>query len=243
MTRRVTEVGTRAYIDGFNLYHGAKELVDSSPTPTTQWKWLDLRQLAQRLAPSESIEHVRYFTAHVKPVSTDTQLPQRQATYLRALATQPDVTVHLGLFQRGRKRMPLVAPPTDPAVRAQIRDLGVSIKDEPDGNFTVKVWKTEEKGSDVNLATYLVRDAFLDLFTNALVISNDTDLCEPIRLVIEERGKTVTVVNPRGHLRPAAELQRVATATRPLRVAALQRSQLPLELTDDVGVITRPSSW
>src|SRR5215831_3668847 len=47
----------------------------------------------------------------------------------------------------------------------------------------VKVEKAEEKGSDVNLATHLVRDAFLNEFDVAVVITNDTDLIEPIKVV------------------------------------------------------------
>lgn len=34
----------------------------------------------------------------------------------------------------------------------------------------------EEKGSDVNLAAHLVKDAWRGLFESAVVISNDTDL-------------------------------------------------------------------
>ena len=44
----------------------------------------------------------------------------------------------------------------------------------------VRVMKTEEKGSDVNLATYLLVDAFEDRFDVAVIISNDSDLKEPI---------------------------------------------------------------
>ena len=41
----------------------------------------------------------------------------------------------------------------------------------------------EEKGSDVNLATYLVADGFRDLYDTAVVVSNDSDLAEPLKLV------------------------------------------------------------
>ena len=33
----------------------------------------------------------------------------------------------------------------------------------------------EEKGSDVNLAAYLLNDAWMNLFEAAVVVSNDTD--------------------------------------------------------------------
>ena len=52
----------------------------------------------------------------------------------------------------------------------------------------------EEKGSDVNLAGHLLNDAWQDLFEAALVISNDTDLVVPIRMVTEEWKRPVFVV-------------------------------------------------
>ena len=41
----------------------------------------------------------------------------------------------------------------------------------------------EEKGSDVNLGAHLLNDAWKGLFDAAVVISNDTDLVTPIRMV------------------------------------------------------------
>lgn len=42
----------------------------------------------------------------------------------------------------------------------------------------------EEKGSDVNLASHLVRDTFRKQFEVAVLITNDSDLAEPVRIVI-----------------------------------------------------------
>lgn len=47
----------------------------------------------------------------------------------------------------------------------------------------------EEKGSDVNLAVHLLNDAWKDLFDVGVVVSNDTDLVTPIRMVTVERKK------------------------------------------------------
>jgi hypothetical protein len=58
------------------------------------------------------------------------------------------------------------------------------------------VWKTEEKGSDVNLGVHLVRDAFKGEFETAAVLTNDTDLCEPIRIVRDEVGLPVILLSP-----------------------------------------------
>jgi uncharacterized LabA/DUF88 family protein len=47
----------------------------------------------------------------------------------------------------------------------------------------VEVWKNEEKGSDVNLALHLLNDAWQDAFDCAVVVSNDSDLAEALRMV------------------------------------------------------------
>jgi len=48
--------------------------------------------------------------------------------------------------------------------------------------------KTEEKGSEVNLASHLLRDAFSKKFEVAVLITNDSDLAEPVRIVARELG-------------------------------------------------------
>ena len=46
----------------------------------------------------------------------------------------------------------------------------------------VRVWNLEEKGSDVNLPSYLLRDGFLGEYEAAVVISDDSDLVEPTQI-------------------------------------------------------------
>ena len=60
----------------------------------------------------------------------------------------------------------------------------------------VHVIKTEEKGSDVNIAVHLVNDAWLDKYDCAVVVSNDSDLAESLRIVREERKKAVGLLTP-----------------------------------------------
>ncbi len=61
-----------------------------------------------------------------------------------------------------------------------------------------KVWvdKTEEKGSDVNLASHLLRDAYTGKFEVAVLITNDSDLAEPVRIVAQELNLPVGILNP-----------------------------------------------
>jgi len=111
-------------------------------------------------------------------------------------------------------------------------------------NLTIhygKFLKTEEKGSDVNIATYLLLDAFDGNCDVAAVISNDTDLCEPIKVVRQRFNLPVIVFRPRDYI--SFPLQKVATSYRPIREGVLKASQLPDKLTDANGTIHKPTGW
>jgi len=229
------------YVDGFNLYHGVTAFMKFEGNSST-WKWLDLVKLSSRLAPMDDVQLVRYFTARVQSPTLDPTMAQRQQVYLRALSADPKVTIHFGKFMVLRKRMPLVNRPSRVRLKL-VQLLGVDLKGYPDGNVSANVLRTEEKGTDVSLGAHLVADAFREEFDKALVISNDTDLCEPIRIVVAELGREVVVVNPRGHQKTSTELRKVATKTRRIRLAVLLESQLPESVKDKHGSVTKPQIW
>lgn len=157
------------YIDGFNPVLRRPQ-GHSLPV-------VDLEALCRALVPKDEVVLIRYFTARVTARPGDPAQPQRQETYLRALSTLPLVTVHFGEFRAHPVRMRLANPPAH-------------------GPKTVEVIKTEEKGSDVNLASFLLLDAFQERADTAVVISNNSDLAEPVRIVKEVLGHTVGVINP-----------------------------------------------
>ncbi len=105
----------------------------------------------------------------------------------------------------------------------------------------VEVLDTKEKGSDVNLATYLLLDGFKKDYQIAIVISNDSDLVEPIKLASNQLGLEVGVLHP--HRRHVTELSQAAKFFRPIRERALRASQFPPTLIDAVGTITKPTTW
>jgi uncharacterized LabA/DUF88 family protein len=111
----------------------------------------------------------------------------------------------------------------------------------PNGSQTAQVWHTEEKGSDVNLASYLLLDAFDNDYDIAVIISNDSDLKEPIEIVRNRFELEVGVLNPQKNTSHA--LRRAASFYRRLRKGALQASQFHEVLTDAHGTITKPNSW
>ena len=106
----------------------------------------------------------------------------------------------------------------------------------------VDVYKSEEKGTDVNLAVHLVNDAHLGRFDTALIFSNDSDLKEAVRIVKVERGLVVGVVNPSSGRYPSV-LQNSASFFRNLRPSELAASQFSNPVPHHRGDITKPITW
>lgn len=103
------------------------------------------------------------------------------------------------------------------------------------------VIEREEKGSDVNLASYLLLDGFQRDYDVAVVVTNDSDLAEPIRLTKEALGLRVEIVNPRKHT--AADLQGIADSYSEIREWMLRDAQFPPEIPDEHGMIRKPERW
>ena len=208
------KLDTNVYVDGFNLYYGCVK--------GTPYRWLNLSKLCTMLLPGHNINHIRYFTALVTPTPNDRQKLQRQLTYIRALETIPNLAVHYGQFMTHSVWRHLVNPAKGRPAMVQVLD-------------------TKEKGSDVNLATYLLGDGFKKDYEMAVVISNDSDLVEPIKLASNQLGLDIGILHP--HRRHVKELSQVAKFYRPIRERALKASLFPSVLTDAVGTITKPGTW
>ena len=207
---------TNFYIDGLNLYYRALR--------GTTYKWLDLRALAVTLFPDDEIRRICYFTALFDARPEDPSQPERQRTYLRALTTTPGFEAHYGVIRP----------------RTKIRRLAEPIPGLPE---YVRILDSEEKGTDVNLATRLLVDGFNRAYEQAVVVSNDSDLASPMRYVRDELGRKVTVVNPDNNNHTHRDLVDAATYVRRLRKSQLRRSQFPPAVSDAQGWITKPATW
>jgi hypothetical protein len=206
------------YVDGFNLYYGALK--------GTRYRWLNLAELCSRMLPKDEVVGIKYFTALVKDRPGQQGLASRQQAYIRALQTIPYLTVHLGHFITRPVTRALVNPPRG---GAKFRE----------------VWQTEEKGSDVNLASHLLVDGFRACYDLAVVISNDSDLKEPVRLVREELNAPVGVLNPHPNRSWALSPRALPTGSffKPIRQGVLADCQFPQELQDAKGTIRKPKRW
>ena len=209
------------YIDGFNLYYGSVK--------NTPYKWLDLAKLCNTLLPGLQINRIRYFTARAKSLPHDPQIPVRQDIYFRALRTIPNLTIHEGHFVGWPVLMPQY-PFAYPSKAMQPQK--------------VQVYKIEEKGSDVNLAAYLLDDCFTNDFDEAVVISNDSDLALPIELVTTKYRKGVWVINPHPKQKLSGDLVKVATSyMRTINRSVLAACQFPPTLADTKGKFSKPPTW
>ncbi len=220
------------YVDGFNLYAGTLY-------KTKGCKWLNLRLLAEQLFPDQEIQTIKYFTAEISADPSDPGASGRQRAYWRALQTDPDLAIIKGKFFCNDKRKPLA----NPLPRGNCTE-----PDCPKGDQHATVRITEEKMSDVNLATHLLKDGFLGLYDVAIVITNDTDLCEPIRVVRDIIGKETRIVRPvsRPGRVPSYGLQGVATKLKDItnaRLGIVSRCQYPKNMTDLKGAFYKPHSW
>lgn len=202
------------YVDGFNLYYRALK--------NTPYKWLNLAAVAQALLkPGDTVQLIRFFTARVSPRAGDPDAPRRQQIYFDALQTLPNIVFHYGRFLSKTKKRPLVSNPS---------------------RF-VEIHDTEEKGSDVNLAVHLLNDGWRNNYDLALVMSQDTDLMEPIRMVKQDLRKTIGLVWMDGG-RPDPYMSSAASFTRHMRKSMLAASQFPNPVIKADGTpIAKPATW
>jgi len=209
------------YVDGFNFYYGAVK--------HTPYKWLNFNELFKIVFPRDELVLVRYFTAKVKDNPLSPGQRERQAAYLKALNTLPNFEIHEGYFLSHAVTMPKAPPETGFA----------------------RVLKFEEKGSDVNLATFLMLDAIENRFDVAAVVSHDSDLALPIQIVNERLGKTVGVVGYDSRFqkkygkkpRTSKKLHEVAAFYKSLRESAFRRAQFPDIVQTQDGPIQKPAEW
>lgn len=184
----------------------------------TPYRWLNVDAMCRSMLPQDEVVGIRYCTARVSARPGDPSKPQRQEVFLRALRTIPGLTIHFGQFRTRSVRLRLTGQ-----------------------NQSVWVDRTEEKGSDVNLASYLLWDGFNGMYETAVLITNDSDLETPVRLVRQELKLHVGILNP--HPTHSCSLKQWATFVKRIRQADIASSQFPVSMTDATGTFTKPAGW
>jgi len=229
---------TAVYVDGYNLYYGRIR--------GTAFKWLDVVGLFDRLLrdqdPHTRVERVRYFTAHAlaRFASHGNDSVNAQQDYHRALcqlhAPRLEMTFGAHSMDRNGTLLPRFAP-------------GVPY----DRNDRVRVWKLEEKQTDVNLALAMYRDACSGAFRHMVVCTNDSDVAPVLEAIrCDFPAIVLGVVAPvrppsaqaSAHRRVSRALSDHATWTRHyLLDDELLASQLPTKVSTGKKPIRRPAHW
>jgi hypothetical protein len=152
-----TVAGTYVYIDALNFYYGAVK--------GTAYKWVDFEALARVLVPRDQLGLIRYFTANVKPRYPGDRAHERQHAFLRAVDANPLIDITRGHFRTDVKPRPLAETktPTEQLFRPRLRPtwlvrllLADARRRRTQPATFARVIDPEEKGSDVNLGTYLL---------------------------------------------------------------------------------------
>ena len=205
---------TIVYVDGFNLYYGCLK--------DTPYKWLNIHQMSKLLLPKDQIVGIKYFTAKVFSRGNDPQKHIRQQVYWRALRTIANLEIIEGHYSEHPKWIRVAYPKNGQSKY-------------------VKVIKTEEKGSDVNLAVHLLHDGYQRRYELGVVVSNDSDLLTSIQIVQKDLGLAVGILNPQKY--PSKDLKDEAIFIKQIRQGVIKASQFPPTMTDAKGSFHKPKDW
>lgn len=255
---------TFVYVDGFNLYYGAlkrtpyrwlniKELISSHLLPA-KYSVAKIKYLTARVSGKSDPDGPKRQQIYINALKSIDEVEIHFGSFLSKSIWRP--TVNLPVADKDILAVNTIKLPAaeydvvDVNKNRQVLTVGHypqpgkkrrgAVPHPHNDAIKTEVHSMEEKGSDVNLAAHLLNDAWKELYDAAVVISNDTDLVTPIRMVTTERKKEVFVVAP-GRFGMAKPLQNVATYQRHIRTPMLAASQFADPIPNTT--IRKPNSW
>lgn len=227
---------THIYIDGSNLYYGCLH--------RTPYKWLDVYALfadfiIKAQAPQATVDKVKFFTADIRAkLATHGQAAHHaQDTYHRALTHcyPQHVEIIKGYYALEQASLPRYQNP-------------------PDRTDSVRVWKLEEKQTDVNIALHLYHDVIVkQCCDQVIIVSNDTDIAPVVKLLRQVAGERIQIgivipipkfVAGTSHRPTNKQLSQYADWTRRyILEEELEGAQLPAMIRTDRKPIRKPEYW
>jgi hypothetical protein len=237
------------YVDGFNLYYGARGLCGRG---TAGWRWLDVRGLAASLVARTPtwagavVHRVVYCTAPIDAATNPSGYAEQQV-YLKAVTACCADHIEHGYYVARVKTAPLATPDAKGRPVLTTAAWPIKVRDAhdapvPDARFMASYAYREEKGSDVNVASHLLLDVLSGTVDAAVVISNDSDLRFPLQEA--RRRVPVGTVNPSGSYLAGALRGKSMDGVgrhwwRQLSAADFLTHQLP----DPAGGYAKPAGW
>lgn len=189
----------------------------------TPYKWLDLQKYFQLIRQHDDIQAIRYFTAWVMGPT----LPNQQ-TFLAALEQRPLIQIVLGNFKQKRIKCTFAQ---------------CTLTTPPERFFD----RYEEKRTDVNIAVYMLDDAYRDACDKFVLVSGDSDLVPAVRMIRHRfpQKQIIVYVPAQNPQRGAAvELRSAAHKHKLLPLNLLAHAQFPQQIPDGSGgFIVKPSTW
>ena len=167
-----------------------------------KYKWLDLQAFSESfLQTGMELVAVKYFTAITKSTAS---AKQRQEIYLSALQAHCDkLAIYYGRFQRKTK---------------QCRHCG-----EQHLGY-------EEKKTDVSIACEILNDTHLDRYDRCYLVSGDSDLAPPLKIIRKHHQNKQTIVAHPPH-RKSWELCQIANGWFAISEKKFKNNQLPAKVT------------
>lgn len=204
-----------AYVDGYNLYYGR---LRGSP-----YKWLDLVDLIETLLAArdqnEELLKLHLFTAYAlaRFSGHGAASVEAQTSYLRALGTRHGLRFEAVFGTHTCDPSGSLVPEYVPG--------------QPfDRHRRVRVWRVEEKKTDVNMAVRMYRDVCRGLYDRIVVVTNDSDFEPALEAIREDFPEVVIgVVMP---IRPA--ITGASSHRRPCNSLAAQAHWSLTSLSDEL---------
>jgi uncharacterized LabA/DUF88 family protein len=180
----------------------------------SKYLWLDLTKFAAALLlPDQALVHTKYFTSRISKPVSKQRL---QSNFIDALNTLAEFSIYYGRYQ------------------AEVRTCE---------NCGFNAIITNEKKTDVNIATELLIDAFHDKFDAAILVTADADLTAPIvaiRKLFPEKS-VVVAFPPKRH---SYELRNAASSAYHIGENKFRRNLLPEKVVTPSGfILQRPNKW
>lgn len=205
------------FVDGYNLYHAIDNIAKGNPS-LNYLKWVDLRKLFTYFIhpQNEEIADIFFFTA--RPIHTPGDVQLRYSALM--IAYQRFLKIHAvyGKFKKKTQRC---------------KTCGA-------------VWsRHEEKESDVNLAVYIVREAYEKRYDSAFIVTQDSDLEPAVKLTEAARPGFLRLLTPPG-IFPSREISRaVLGRVSQIKQVHLEHSLMKEAYCDDSGtvVVQRPEAY
>jgi len=217
------------------LFYGRlKHKEDSSlNSRRRKFRWLNPKKLVEQfLYESYEIDQINFYTTDIDALYIGDKSPSRQQEYYRALMTIENIKIIKGRFSKNPTMMPVYP---------------IKIITNPDGTTNMQkslVLKTEEKRSDVNIASHLVRDACLNKFDMAVLVSNDSDLLEPMK-ILHELNKKFLILSPHEKYCYDFVKELNTKCMRKIQEKHIIAAQFPDEIRDAANTLIakRPLKW